>query len=440
MLSPDSSPGKRGTAGADGGPSPSPADPHGGPPHIEPEAPGARPDAAAEALEAGLAAGAECLAAALDYLARGWSALCLCPPDHVGVGKAHARSCTHPGKRPWAEAGRWKTYQDERPTEADLRRWWAELPNANVGMAMGPVSGLVDVDVEGEAGEARLAEMSGGDLPDTLEFMTGDGRRLMYAIPPGVDLRSTHEATGKGQEVRFQAYGSQTVMPPSRHKSGRRYAWRPGHGPGEIEAAPAPAWLVEQLRAEGRGRKGAAPLAGGEVIAEGRRDDTLASLAGTMRRRGFSREAMEAALLVENGRCDPPLPEHQVRKIARSIAGYPPAGENGTPKGAGASAPHGEPPANGQDGAPADDRAPNAGPEAPHHTDVGNARRLVRAHGPDLRYCHPWGSWLCWDGRRWRPDDTGEATRRAKRTVADLFAWTIARMKDIRRELEGMDE
>ena len=29
-----------------------------------------------------------------------------------------------------------------------------------------------------------------------------------------------------------------------------------------------------------------------------------------------------------------------------------------------------------------------------HHTDLGNAHRLIRQHGPDIRYCHPWGKWL----------------------------------------------
>jgi putative DNA primase/helicase len=37
-------------------------------------------------------------------------------------------------------------------------------------------------------------------------------------------------------------------------------------------------------------------------------------------------------------------------------------------------------------------------------TDVGNAARLVRRHGMNLRYCAPWGKWVAWDGVRWCPD------------------------------------
>jgi hypothetical protein len=63
-----------------------------------------------------------------------------------------------------------------------------------------------------------------------------------------------------------------------------------------------------------------------ETIQTGTRDTTLASLAGTMRRKGMSGDAIAAALLIENKQgCEPPLPERQVRKIAQSISRYAPA-------------------------------------------------------------------------------------------------------------------
>src|SRR5213082_683378 len=60
-------------------------------------------------------------------------------------------------------------------------------------------------------------------------------------------------------------------------------------------------------------------------IPEGERNDTLASLAGTMRRRGMTEREIAAALLAVNeGRCDPPLDEAEVRRIATSVARYDP--------------------------------------------------------------------------------------------------------------------
>jgi putative DNA primase/helicase len=53
-------------------------------------------------------------------------------------------------------------------------------------------------------------------------------------------------------------------------------------------------------------------------------------------------------------------------------------------------------------------------------TDLGNARRLVRLHGHDLRYVRAWG-WLRWDGRRWERDETGEVVRRAKAVALGYY-------------------
>lgn len=55
-------------------------------------------------------------------------------------------------------------------------------------------------------------------------------------------------------------------------------------------------------------------------------------------------------------------------------------------------------------------------------TDLGNAERLVRRHGKDLRYCGPLGGWYVWDGKRWGRDETGEVMRRAMDTVRAIYA------------------
>jgi hypothetical protein len=194
-------------------------------------------------------AGRECFDAALDYLKRGWAPSACCPPDHARVGDAHEKSCNSPGKAPW---GTWKQFQDRPPTEQELRKKWNDNKFLNVGIFLGPVSGLVRIDIDGAAGEAMLAELSGGELPATLEFSSGGGGRgLLFGIPAGVTIKTTPIKGDAGrlhQEVRFQAKGAQTVMPPSRHVSGRRYLWKPGRGPDQIDAALLPPALVELMR------------------------------------------------------------------------------------------------------------------------------------------------------------------------------------------------
>jgi putative DNA primase/helicase len=54
-------------------------------------------------------------------------------------------------------------------------------------------------------------------------------------------------------------------------------------------------------------------------------------------------------------------------------------------------------------------------------TELGNAHRLVRHHGEDIRYAHPLEAWFIWDGVFWRRDDTGDIMRRAEATVEAIF-------------------
>ncbi|MDP9475869.1 MAG: phage/plasmid primase, P4 family [Actinomycetota bacterium] len=64
---------------------------------------------------------------------------------------------------------------------------------------------------------------------------------------------------------------------------------------------------------------------------------------------------------------------------------------------------------------------PPALPQGTLFTDVGNARRYFDAHGPDLRYCWPWGKWFVYDGKRWAVDQAGEVQRRAKDVAVGIF-------------------
>ena len=193
-------------------------------------------------------AGQACYEAAINvYLPLGFSVLCCCDPDHIAVGKNHAQHCDSPGKAPMHP---WKAFQERNPTGAEVAAWWQSYPLGNVGCALGQVSGLVRIDVDGPEGEALLAEWSQGDLPATWIFQSSPGSRgLLYRWPAEQPCRSTTRALpGDHREVRLMANGSQTVLPPSRHPSGAQYHWLPNAGPDDLRLAMAPLWLQERLR------------------------------------------------------------------------------------------------------------------------------------------------------------------------------------------------
>ena len=53
----------------------------------------------------------------------------------------------------------------------------------------------------------------------------------------------------------------------------------------------------------------------------------------------------------------------------------------------------------------------------------------MRDHGPDLRYCYPWKSWLVWTGTHWQRDTSGAVMRLAKQTI-----------KHLARQVEDLDD
>jgi hypothetical protein len=205
-----------------------------------------------------LADGAACHAEARRLLSKHLSVLALCPPDHAGIGLVnpeHARKCKHWGKAPFL---RWLDYQTRLPTAGEVGRWWHLMPTANLGCALGPVSGIVRIDGEGRAAREQLLALSGGELPPTWEFASGrrdsTGFGVLYGIPPGVVFRTTSQAFHDG-ELRFQARGAQTALPPSRHRDGGLYQWLPGRSPDEVRLAPAPRWAVDRWREKPGGRR-----------------------------------------------------------------------------------------------------------------------------------------------------------------------------------------
>jgi putative DNA primase/helicase len=87
-----------------------------------------------------------------------------------------------------------------------------------------------------------------------------------------------------------------------------------------------------------------------------------------------------------------------------------------------------------------DARLPDESLPQAHRTDLGNSRRVISAHGHDLRYCFAWKTWLAWDGRRWAQDETGEAVRRVKETQAALYHQAAAALNALPSGADTQDQ
>lgn len=302
------------------------------------------------------------LKAALRYAARGWAVF---PLD---------------GKRPYRGT---HGHRDATTDPREVRRFWKRYPTANIGIACSSTTGPIVIDIDGGNGP-ELAELL--ELPPTREATSQrKGRRHLYFDPMtnGTTIKRTIKLKHNGTQYDLDVLGDggYVVAPPSIHPTtGRRYKWL-----NKSHLEPLPRSVLQVVKANRDDGKSAAPLP--SSMGEGERDTLLTSLAGSMRRRGASEEAILAALREENStRCNPPLDDRQLRKIARSIATKAPAGigEN--------------------------------------LTDLGNARRFIAQHHENVRsIIIQRASWLIYGGARWEHDTTGEIDRLAKATVRSLY-------------------
>ena len=242
--------------------------------------------------------------AALNYLARGWSVIPVLERK----------------KRPLVN---WQEYQHSRATAAEVRSWFERSPNANVGVVTGAVSGLVvaDVDPRHDGDESLLRlERQHGSLPRTVEAVSGSGGRHLYFAHPGGHV---HNRVALAPGIDLRGDGGMIVVPPSLHACGVRYAWREGRAPDEVALAPLPAWLLGEVILL-HGRLGH-PLSYwrqlvAEGVAEGSRNNTLASLSGHLLWHGVDPEVVVELLLCWNReRCRPPLSDDEVMRTVQSI-------------------------------------------------------------------------------------------------------------------------
>ena len=237
---------------------------------------------------------------ALECAARGW---------HVFPVKANKQPCTAHG------------FKDATTDPARITELWGEFPYAGIGIATG-ASGLIVVDVDckkdapGYDSWHEIKSRVGDQAEDTTLVETPSGGLHVYYRANGHRFKNTAGSLAPGIDTR--ADGGYVVGAGS-----PGYEYVDDHGPERLGYMPEvlASWLEQAVSSERTETTTA-----GAAIAEGTRNSTLASLAGTMRRRGIGEAAIEAALLAENeGRCRPPLPDREVRAIAHSVSTYEPA-------------------------------------------------------------------------------------------------------------------
>lgn len=268
---------------------------------------------------------------------------------------------------------------------AKIERWWAAYPDANIGTPTGAhtdaMTGqpnahpfdVLDIDVDkGGLESIRVLMEANQKLPDTACQITGTNG-FHYCFQASAGLRNSAGDIAPGIDVR--ATGGYIVLAPSIHPdTGKPYEWQvPLLSPEGIpQFTPWPEWLATVVRESQRKR------AGGEAgarIPKGIQEAALMRLAGAMRRQGSTEpEILAAITVVSQERCDPPVKERDLERMAHSACNYDAESEIVTAA----------------------------------KTDLGNADRLVAHAGGTILYNTATRGWHIYDGVRWLEDRAGK--------------------------------
>jgi hypothetical protein len=142
----------------------------------------------------------------------GWMTSVVCSCGRLGC----LQPCAHPVPPDGLDAA--TTDRDQ------IHFWWAELPEANVGLVTGVACGVIDADPDtGRRAFKTLARHPGGLGPVA---RTGTGRWLFFTAPsdrPGDVLVERDDGTGP--RVRWRGRYGSVLAPPSRTLLGNAARW-----------------------------------------------------------------------------------------------------------------------------------------------------------------------------------------------------------------------
>tara|TARA_R100001530_G_scaffold56641_1_gene41341 strand:+ start:272 stop:2314 length:2043 start_codon:yes stop_codon:yes gene_type:complete len=238
----------------------------------------------------------------LAYQKRGMSIIPLKPND----------------KRPLVAS--WKDYQKKPLNIGDLRGFWKETPEANVGIITGSVSGVTVVDVDGEKGRQALIN-AGISLPETYTVQTPKGWHYYYRY-------NNLFKTGAGflDNVDVRNDGGYVVAPPSAVNDTDYVVIVDNNGEFS-EYGVVPEVFIDRKSGSynSENKKNIDPwiadaLANGAP--EGQRNLTATRLAGYFWSRGIQEDIIKSTLLQFARNCTPQLSEKDIADVLASVMRY----------------------------------------------------------------------------------------------------------------------
>lgn len=289
-----------------------------------------------------------------------------------------------------------------------IREWWAQWPNANVGGLCNDKWLVIDVDVKDGKGGAESIErlqFDYGQLPSTREHVTPTGGwHYIYRRPDNWAASKISDLPGY-PGVDIQVGNAMVVLPPSRTAQGE-YTLR-----NTTPVADGPLWLMgARTGATGKGQTNPHSVGAGNAdIVIHQRDNELYRMASLLRRQGHSEKAV--AMLLREAAGNPDMypthsrkPDRDIDRIVKSAFRHP---------------------------AGLFDRI-----SVVDDSDMSNSNLLHAISEGEVLWHDSHGSWFEWTGTHWRKSGYRLRQLTAEAIEALWSAWHVCTDDDQRKKIQ----
>ena len=269
---------------------------------------------------------------AATYAARNWQIVKLWGVAEQAVCTCwKGRDCATPGKHPVGDQWQLRTTSDED----EVLSWFDAGKPVNIGLLLGPRSGVVDVELDGPEAKEAWDNLGLGEIW-TPTYTAGRGPHRLFRWSEELPAVAVRKVLGIEVRIGNGGNAAQSVIPPSTHHTGKLYEWVSGMSPDDVELQPLPERLVNLLwnddgtgQRTGTGRK-PARLVLQQPVPSGERNEELRRFAIREAFRSgpdLDNELEQQDLLVKvrmvnTVQCRPPMGDDEVVAIFRSAISF----------------------------------------------------------------------------------------------------------------------
>lgn len=202
----------------------------------------------------------------------------------------------------------WKPFQQRRPGQEELQKWFGSGSKRNIGIVTGCISGLAVADLDTKEAVQIAKDLN---FPTTPLVKTAKGFHAYYKYKDGIrNFQKRSDLPG----IDLRGDGGYVCAPPSIHETGIQYSWVKSRGLDDIPLAEFPEIILAKTSND---KKPLKELYKGTT--EGNRNDTLTRLTGSWVNDGLSFEECIENAKIWNSKNNPLLPVREVEQTVKSI-------------------------------------------------------------------------------------------------------------------------